>query len=234
MVKQKLNSKILEILLKIYSERNKNSIQARLSQISNKEGVSLATAAEIMARQKNRTVGRYLENGDKDYFKKNNIKIDRVKKYQKNNKEKIIHFVNYETNNFFLKGHVEEINKCYTAGCYTASFILIRKVVENLITEIIKRKFPEGKDKSLYLNFSTGHVRDLSEIIKTLKEKSNSFAPDEKKLIQRILDLSDKFKNNANDKTHSLYHICKKKELDDASPQLILDLIKEFFKEHLK
>ncbi len=232
MSKQKLNSKILDKLLEIYPERSKNSIQARISQISNKEGVSLATAAEIMARQKNRTIGRYLKPEDKDFFRNNNIMTSNIKKFPSKNKNKVPLFVSYETKNPFLRGHIEEINKCYSAGGYTASFILLRKVIENLITEIIKKKFPEGKDKVLYLNFSTGHIRDLSEIIKTLREKSKLFAPDEKKLVQRILQLSEQFKDDANDKTHSLYHLCKKKELEDKNPQDILNLISEFFKEY--
>lgn len=229
MVKQKLNPKILEKLMEIYLERPKNSVQARISQIANKEGVSLATAAEIMARSRDRTVGRYLENEDREYFRRNNLKITKSKKFSSPARKSILTFVNYETNNPFLKGHLDEINRCYTFGCYTASFILIRKVLENFITQIIKKKFPDGKDKSLYLNFSTGHIRDLSEIIKNLKEKSKSFDPDEKKLVQRILQLSEQFKDDANDKTHSLYHLCKKKELEDKNPQDIFDLIKEYF-----
>ena len=43
-----------------------------------------------------------------------------------------------------------------------------------------------------------------------------------------MLQLSEKFKDEANDKTHSLYHISSKKELDDANPQQIFDLVKEF------
>jgi len=231
MANQKLNPKILSKLLEMYPERNKGSIQARLSQISSDKGITLGAAAQIMAKQKKRNLWSLLSDEDKEGLSGNKIKVIEVKNNNSKSKKKIIIFIKYETDNKFLKEHLDEVNRCYTFHCYTAAFILIRKIIENLITEIIKKKFP-GKDKvdkELYLNFITGHIRDLSELIKNLREKSNGFAPDEKKLIQRILQLSEKFKDDANDKTHSLYHVSSKKELDDTNPQQILDLISEFF-----
>ena len=232
MVKQKLNPKILFKLEYIYSDRKKGSLQARLSQISNKQGITLGAAAEVMAKQRKRTVNSLLDEEDRKCLRNTSIKIIEIKNNSNSKKSiKIKIFVSYETKNKFLKAHIDEINRCYNAQGYTASFILIRKIIENLITEIIKKKFPKKtkENKELYLNFSTGHIRDLSEIIRNLKERLSDFDPDEKKLIQKILSLSENFKNDANDKTHSLYHLAKKKELDDADPQQILDLISEFF-----
>jgi len=230
MVKQKLDPKILSKLIEIYPDRKKGSIQARLSQISNKDGITLGAAAEVMAKQRKRTVNSLLDEEDKKCLRNIEIKIIKVKSNSNSRRSlKIKMFIVYETENKFLKAHIDEINRCYDAHGYTASFILIRKIIENLITEIIKKKFPNKEDKKLYLNFNTGHIRDLSEMIKNLKERLGGFDPDEKKLIQKILSLSENFKNDANDKTHSLYHIAKKKELDDADPRQILDLISEFF-----
>lgn len=227
---QKLNPKILNKLKKKLPDRTENTIQARLSQLSSQHGITLNAAAEIMARKEGFHVWGLLEEKDKECFRDKKVQVINVKNNIHKDK-KLIVFIKYETGNKFLIEHLDEINRSYTFHCYTAAFILTRKVIENLITEIIKKKFP-GKnktDKELYLNFSTGHIRDLSELIKNLREKSNGFDPDEKKLIQRILQLSEKFKDDANDKTHSLYHRSNKKELDDANPQQILDLISEFF-----
>lgn len=229
MGRQKLNPKILSKLLEIYPERNRGSIQARLSQISSDKGITIGAAAQIMAKQKKRNIWSLLTEEDKKGINGNKIKIIEIKNNNSKSKQKIVNFMRYETGNKFLQKHLEEINRCYTFHCYTATFILVRKVIENLLMEVIKKKFPKSNDKTLYLNFNTGHIRDLSELIKNLRDKSSNFAPDEKKLIQRILDLSTKFKDDANDKTHSLYHISDKSEIDNSNPQQILDLIKEFF-----
>lgn len=232
MVKQKLKPKILEKFKKKFPDKTENAIQVKLSKLSRKHKVTLNAAAEIWAKEEGFSVWGSLEDEDRKSLENKTFQLIKLKNNSNNiYKKKIIQFIYYNTDNSFLKGHVDEINKCYTSNCYTASFILLRKVIENLITEIIKKKFlgKNKEDKELYLNFDTGHIRDLSEIIKNLRDKSNTFAPDEKKLIQRILQLSEQFKDDANDKTHSLYHLCNKKELDDKNPQEIFNLIKEFF-----
>lgn len=233
MGRQKLNPKILLKFKKKFPEKTNNAIQVKLSKLSRKHNVPLNASAEVWAKEEGFSVWGLLNDKDKESLGNKTFQTINIKTKTKVNPNKnTVSFVNYETSNKFLKEHIEEINRCYTFHCYTAAFILTRKIIENLIMEIVKKKFPENSDKELYLNFSTGHIRDLSELIKNLRNKSSSFDPDEKKLIQRILSLSENFKNDANDKTHSLYHICKKKELDDSNPQQILDLIKEVFEKY--
>ena len=106
---------------------------------------------------------------------------------------------------------------------------LVRKTML-LLMEMIKVKFP--KNKRLYLDMSQGRILDLSDLIKNLKNRANSFDPEEKKLILRILQKAEEFKKDANDKTHSLYHLCNKKELEEKDPQVNFDLMKEFFKRY--
>ena len=61
-------------------------------------------------------------------------------------------------------------------------------------------------------------------------KESSKFAPDDV-LVKRIVKLCKEFKDDANDKTHSWYHlVSKKKELDDKDPQYILDLIEQLGK----
>ncbi|MDO8528375.1 MAG: hypothetical protein Q7S06_00600 [Nanoarchaeota archaeon] len=234
MAKQKLNPKILLKLKKKFPKKTENNIHVTLSKLSRDHRVPLNAAAEIWAKREGFSVWGLLDDKDRDSLKDKNIQVIKTKVSSHQKSKNIPSFITYPTGNKFLKAHIEEINRCYHAHGYTASFIIIRKVIENLIVEIIKKKFPNKtkQDKEIYLNFDTGHTRDLSEIIDNLRKKSTSFDPDEKQLVQRILSLSEKFKNDANDKTHSLYHISSKKELDDSNPQQILDLIKEFFEEY--
>ncbi len=88
MVKQKLNSKILDKLMEIYPERSKNSLQARISQISKDEGITLGAAAEIIARKKKRTVNRFLDEEDKKCFRESKIEV--IQKTKNNQENKII------------------------------------------------------------------------------------------------------------------------------------------------
>lgn len=234
MVKQKLNHKILLRLKKKFPKKTENALQVKLSKLSRKHRVTLNAAAEIWGKEDNFSVWGLLEDKDRESLKDKSFQVVKIKKSSTKNRmnKKIIEFVNYQTSDKFLEAHLNEINRCYTYSCYTAAFILIRKVIENLIVEIIKKEFPNKthEEKSLYLELNKGRIHDLSILIKNLREKAVNFEPDEKKLILRILQLSEEFKDDANDKTHSLYHISSKKELEDKNPQMIFDLIKEYFK----
>ena len=119
--------------------------------------------------------------------------------------------------------HIEEINRAYNAGCYTATYILSRKVIENLIIGLLKKKF--SKQPNLYFDTGRGRFRDFSEILKNLSTSKKSFDPTIHKAIDRLVSKASAFKDEANDKTHSLFHIATKKELDDAGVEQILALV---------
>jgi len=231
MGRQKINPKILAKLKKQFPNKSENAIKVKLSKLSRKHRITLNSASEIWGKAEGFSTWGLLGDEDRKNLENKNIQVIKIKDNKRNNSKQKIIFVKYQTEDKFLNKHIDEINKCYSANGYTASFILIRKVIENLIVEIIKEKFPNRnkKHKEIYLDLDKGRILDLSSLIKNLREKSKKFDPEEKKLIQRILQLSEEFKNDANDKTHSLYHISSKKELIDKNPQQIFDLINEFF-----
>lgn len=149
------------------------------------------------------------------------------KKPSKNAKPKII--IKYETSDFFMQGHITEINKAYTAGCYTSVHILTRKIVENLVREILVRQFPstDFNNKELYYDTQQRRFKDFSILLKNLFDKRHSFEPSKIKAIERLYDKTKKFKDEANDSTHSWYHLIKSKaEIDALEIQTIFELIK--------
>ena len=142
---------------------------------------------------------------------------------------KIIEIVKYDTADHFIKGHIDELNRAYTFKCYTAVFILARKIVENLIIDILKKKFPERvkANKELYFDINQKRLRDFDDILKNLRGKKNDFGS-ENKAVERLCDLASKLKENANNKTHSRYHLVeKKKEIDDLNLNAVFELIKK-------
>ncbi len=232
----RLNPEILKIIKK-KTGMGEQAIRNAISTLKNTKfpRTTQNAAAQLFAQIRGFSVAQKLKTEDRNTLP--NIELEKpVKILRKENKspqkKKIIEFVTYTTQNKFLRAHLDEINRCYTHNCYTASFILIRKVIENLITEMIKKKFPNNtkQEKELYLDLAEGRTHDLSILIKNLRNKASAFDPQEKKLVLRILQLSEQFKDDANDKTHSLYHISNKTELDNKNPQMIFDLITEYFK----
>jgi hypothetical protein len=143
----------------------------------------------------------------------------------------IIQFAKYEPSDKFLKAHLDEINKTYTYGCYTATFILCRKVLENLIIHhILKKKYPTNSPEHRQkYSAPRGRFHDFGKILSNLRESAPDFNS-EKRLVERICQLCEGFKETANDMAHSRYHIARKNELDEKGYQEILDQIAELEK----
>jgi len=132
-------------------------------------------------------------------------------------------FFEYATTDKFEKEHIDEINRAYNAGCYTATYILCRKVIENLIIGLLKKKFT--KKPELYFDTGRGRFRDFNEVLKNLSTNKKAFDPTIHKAVERLVTKASAFKDGANDKTHSLFHIATRRELEDADVGSILALI---------
>ena len=97
------------------------------------ENLAENASAQIYAKRHKFTITRLLDPVDRQALSQLEIKKVIVPiKQRKMKKEKILNFASYETTNSLLKGHIKEISRAYTYRCYTATFILCRKVLENL------------------------------------------------------------------------------------------------------
>lgn len=179
---------------------------------------------------------RHLRQEDVDLLRQARIEIgNRVFKYKPSlkgkRKENVIIIAKYPTNDIFLRANIDEINRTYTYKCYTATFVLCRKVLENLLVHILKEKYPlstrEHREK--YFDFSRRRCHNLSVLLQNLRKSAVDFSP-HVNLVERICQLASEFKEKANEMTHSLYHIATKKEIDDKNFQGILNLIQELEK----
>ena len=142
---------------------------------------------------------------------------------------KWVEFFTYPTVDIFQKKHVEEINIAYNAKCYTAAFLLCRKVIQNLIVDLLIKQFPPNKakkNKELYFDFKRRRFLDFSVILKNLYDNRNLFPVTAVHPIQVLNGKASKFTKDANNQTHYWYYIAKKKDLDDADIDQILSLIK--------
>lgn len=214
---------------KTKGEISEKSIRNELYKIrGDKPYLTLNAAAVIFAKKKGFNVPNYhLDERDRESLK--GIKIEKIKITQARAKQrkKTIEIAKYNTNDKLLKSHLNEINRTYTHACYTATFILCRKVLENLlIFHVLRKKYPEKKQdhREKYYDFNRRRFLDFEKLIKNLRNCAIDFGP-EKALVKRICDLTLGFKETANEMTHSLFHIAIKKEIDNKNFQHILDLI---------
>jgi len=227
--KTELDSRILTNLeKKLVGKVAEDSIRPLISKLRrDNPSLTLNAAAEVFAKKHGESIQRYLNEKDRDSLKTLPMETVKIRFPKLRQGKEIIIIARYDTDDKWLKAHLDEINKTYTNQCYTATFILCRKVLENLIIHhILKKKYPDRskQHREKYLDFSKNRYLDFERILTNFRNFSNDFLP-EKDLAERICGLAEGFKEKANDMTHSLYHIATKKEIDEKDFQQILDLV---------
>jgi len=77
-----------------------------------------------------------------------------------------------EFEDIFYKKLVLEINRAYKVGAYTGAFILCRKLIENLIIDILRKKFPPNEENlKIYYRKDDGRFHDFTILLQKLEER---------------------------------------------------------------
>ena len=125
-----------------------------------------------------------------------------------------------------------EINICYACGAYTAVLILSRKLIENLLIDILRKKYGDRTQEDVEVYFSTdlGRFHDFTVLLRNFDERKADFKVD-KDIIEQFFDLIRPFKKGANRKTHSIVHLIEKKEeLESYNIQKLASLLMRLFR----
>lgn len=213
-------------------------IAVRLSEIKRDHPqLTPSAAAQELARRKGKSIMRFLDDDDRKALASihNGVAfspiIVRAHKNRNGKRTSLKPILLFPSADPFIERHISEINGTYHASCCTATFILCRKVMENLIVRILKKKFPDSKSRILYEDTSSRRSLDFSIVLGNFYDSRTKFSISASSAIERIKQKATPFKNDANDKAHSLFHIASKKEMEDANVQEIFDLITVVMKE---
>lgn len=96
----------------------------------------------------------------------------------------------------------DEINECYRINQPNACIILSRKLIENLLFNILEYKFPS--QPNLWWNTSRNSPSGFEDLIKNLKSNRGRFTSDEQDLIDAFGTRVGRFRLDANKKTHRI------------------------------
>ena len=226
----RLNPRILRTLVG-KTQLAESTIRSQLSRLRTKYPSCTQNAvAQIYAQKKNLTVLGMLDADDRKSLQA--LQIEPIKERQTRNKQRptvrIIDHISYETDDMFKKGHIKEFNRAFSKGCYTSANILARKIVENLIIDILRKRFPSNskENTSLYYDIDRGRYKDFSRILENLNKKRTEFAIDDRKPVERLVSRANRLKGDANDKAHSWYFLVRtKKEIEDLDLPAIIGLV---------
>ncbi len=133
----------------------------------------------------------------------------------------------------FYKNLNQEINRCYKIGAYTASFILSRKLIENLIIDILRKKYPKNEENlKIYCrveNKKAKRFHDLAILLENLKKKKIEFGIDEE-IIDEFFKFIKPFRPKANSSAHSIIIWGSKEDLDKLQIEKMIGLLIKVYK----
>jgi hypothetical protein len=125
--------------------------------------------------------------------------------------EKIININNYPDD--FYEDLQAEINKAYNYGLYSSVFVLVRKFLENLLIDLLKKK--HGMENiDLFFNTATNRFHNFNILIENLKEKQLDFRPIEPAINSDLIERINDFRQKGNSSAHSITLNIQKEDLD--------------------
>lgn len=118
---------------------------------------------------------------------------------------------------------IDEINNTYKFGFFTSMYILIRKLLENLIYDCLKKYYGTGdldkffdKSKAKHHGFST-----LRSNFNALIQETNFLAM-VGDVDQKIIDLLGEFKDSGNVNAHSLFNFAHQNFVEEKKEEINL------------
>lgn len=128
-----------------------------------------------------------------------------VKKF-KQKKSNVVEevFLNFtrEYPNVFYRQLEDEINECKKYQLPNATFILCRKMIENLLYNILEKKYPSQRE--IWWDLNKKRPLFFSILLENIKNKKDEFEDDEKELIEKLISLIVPYLKVANQSTHRI------------------------------
>lgn len=148
----------------------------------------------------------------KNIKKNKQIKVISIAKQLAKNNDEILLDIKKDYPQSFYYNLQDEINFCYFANRPNAVFFLSRKLIENLVFNILEKKFSSNVSMWYDQKFKV-HLK-FYLLIKNLYDNKDKFKPNAEKYITKFNTDVVLFRREANEKAHNIFdYLTDKKEL---------------------
>ena len=114
---------------------------------------------------------------------------------------------------------IDNINRCYECQLYVPLQILVRKLFENCLIDIL-RMFYGTRELNLFYNVEKGRFHDFNTLLKNAKQKLKDFSYVKDVFNQQILKLLNKYRERGNAMAHNLAIRTSKDEVDSFRKEI--------------
>jgi hypothetical protein len=128
----------------------------------------------------------------------------------------------------FYRELVHLINKAYGAEVFGAVPILVRKLLENLLVDIL-RLYYGMRDITIFFDKGHGRFHDFGTLIDNTETRLHDFNWCNDLMNKELLEQLNKYRERGNASAHSMIVAVRKEELKEASDE-ITQMTKQLFK----
>ena len=123
--------------------------------------------------------------------------------------------IDIDFNDLFYNELRDEINKAYQLRLFTSVMLLVRKLFENLIIEILRMKYPYNSSPNnleIYYFKKYRRFQNFTILLQNIEDRKTDFTVDEH-LITEIISLIKPFRKGANANAHSIIIVSDEKDI---------------------
>jgi hypothetical protein len=118
----------------------------------------------------------------------------------------------------FYPDLVEDINRCYSLGIYDATLVLTRKLLENLLIDVLRDQY--GKQQiDLYYLPDNHRFKNFSTLINNFEDNLSEFQHLSGGLDSDFINELNAFRQDANAEAHSIETNITESEMEDYQEQ---------------
>jgi len=119
----------------------------------------------------------------------------------------------------FYRDLIDLINKCYSYGIYPAVLVFSRKLLENLLVDILRRKYGM-QNVELFFDAKRRRFRSFNELLKNFEEGLDDFKVIMPHLNRDFIRKINTFREAGNSSAHTLELNIQKSWLDENRDEL--------------
>ena len=121
---------------------------------------------------------------------------------------------------------VDEINNAYRMGFFDCVYILVRKIIENLLIDCLREYYTMSNIEKFY-NDDKGRFLTLGRLRENFNEmiKEKKFNALVGQILQKVVDFLETFKETGNSSAHSFFSINHQYIIENNKDKLEIVLI---------
>jgi len=124
-------------------------------------------------------------------------------------------FIDIEnTTDDFYDDLIENINKCYRIGVYDGTFVLTRKLLENLVIDLLRKEYPKSYLRMYYIP-EYGRFRNFSELLEAFEYRLKDYQSYSNGMDRELISDINRFRESANSDAHSIVRNPEQEKIKD-------------------